>query len=102
MRKMTCFARGGKWGSRGVSPLLGLDRLVQALRPAAALEDAQAHVALGAGEEREPHVEAVVLVGGGVGAGDQGREGGPTKAERRLLKEGAARADERVIGHNHG
>jgi hypothetical protein len=38
---------------------------------ATALEDAQAHVALGTGEEREPHVEAVVLVGRGVGAGDE-------------------------------
>ena len=38
---------------------------------AAALEDAQAHLALGAGEEGEADVEAVVVPRGGVGAGDE-------------------------------
>lgn len=41
---------------------------------AAPLEDAQAHLALGAGEEGEAHVERVVLVGGGVGVRDEGGE----------------------------
>src|SRR6188472_3410564 len=38
---------------------------------ASALEDAQAHLLLGAGEEGEAHVEAVVVPGRGVGAGDE-------------------------------
>src|SRR5215203_1188284 len=38
---------------------------------AAPLEDADPHVALGAGEEREAHVEAVVVPRGGVGPGDE-------------------------------